>query len=83
MQRLDHLFELDDLRAWFGAGCVAAMRSEKGHRVVAPIVRSLHFIAVDIENRELVNWHQFHSRDAQRLEVRDLLDHAQVRARVF
>ena len=60
---------------------VAAVRREEGHRVVAPVVRrgraSCRRMSFD---RELVHRHQLDGRHAERLQVRNLLDDAEVRA---
>ena len=82
MQGPHHLLELADLRARSRIGRVAAMRREEGDRVVAPEVFPCHPFTTGHGGRELVHGHQLHRGHPERLEVRDLLDHAQVRSRM-
>ena len=83
VKRLHHLFEFGDLSSWRFVPGVTAVRSEESHRVVAPVVGTLELGAVVVVDRELMDRHQFNRRDAKRLEVRDLVDHAKVRAGMF
>ena len=76
----DHLFELPHLVARLVAGHVAAVRREEGHGVVAPVVRAARFGAVGLFDRELVDGHQLDGGDAERFQVRNLLDDAGVGA---
>ncbi len=80
VQRPDHLLELADLAARLLADGVAAVRREEAQRVVAPVVRLRRTVAEAVENGILVDRHQFDGRHAQRLQVGNLLDDAQVRA---
>ena len=63
------------------AGRVAAVRREEGQRVVAPVIGPPVLLAPEAVGGKLVHRHQLDRRDAQRLQVGNLLDHAQVRAR--
>ena len=65
MQGFDHLLEFIDLRSRFATGRIAAMRSEQGQWIVTPLVGTLHLIAMDVEDREIMHRHQFHGRNAQ------------------
>ena len=56
------------------------MGRKKGQRVVAPVIRSLGCSPEAVVDRKLVDRHQLDGRHAQRLQVGNLLDHAQVRA---
>ena len=78
VERPHHLLELADLAARRGAGGVAAVRGEEGQRVVAPEVEPLGPGAVGELRGELVHRHELHRRHAERLEVGDLLDDAEV-----
>ena len=79
----DHLLELADLGARLGRRGVAPMRGEEGQWVVAPVVASAGALHRGNLGSELMNRHQFHCRHAQRLEIGNLLDHAQVAAGVL
>ena len=58
------------------------MRTEEADRAVTPVIadRLARRVQRDIRVVELEHRHQFHSRHAQRLEVRNLLDHARERS---
>ena len=82
VQRPHHLLELADLAARLAADGVAAMRREERQRIVAPVVRPLGCLAAD--SRSIGNsWTGISSTAVtpSDLQVRNLLDHAQVRAR--
>ena len=83
VQRADHFFELSHLVAGLVAVHVAAMGREKCERVVAPVVFSRRLVAERVKNREFVNRHQLDGRHAERLKIRDLVDHAQIGSRMF
>ena len=78
-----HLLELADLGPGLAAHGISAVRCEEANRVVAPVVGPGRAIAETIEDRILVHRHELDRRDAQRLQVGNLLDDALVRARVF
>jgi hypothetical protein len=80
VQLANHLLELSHLVAGLRAGHVTAMRRKERHRVVAPVIGANGFGAVGLFNRELVDRHQLDGRDAERFQVRNLLDDAGVRA---
>ncbi len=73
VQRLDHVPELADMPPEFRRGAVSGVRCEERRGAVAPVVG---LAAVEVEHRQ-----QFHGVDAERGEVRDLLDEAAERAR--
>lgn len=54
------------------------MRGEERHRTVAPVVHKAGWGVVGVEGQHR---HQLHGGDAQRLQVRDLLDQSGVRTR--
>ncbi len=83
VQCLNHLLELVHLRTRFVAGGVAPVRGEKSQWVVAPIIWPLRNRAIDVHDRKLVDRHQFNGGHSQRLQVRDLVDDAQVGSRLF
>ena len=83
VERLDHLLELVDLGSRCLGGCVPAVRREKGHRVVTPVIGAFRHVAMNIEDRELVDRHQFHGRHPKALQVRDLFNHPEISARMF
>ena len=56
------------------------MRSKKRQRVVTPIVGPRRRLTETIVQGKLEHRHQFHRRDAQRLEIRNLLGQPQIRA---
>ena len=74
------LLELADLAAGLAVDGVAAVRREQRQRIVAPVVRPRGRLAVPIVHGELEDRHQLDRGHAQRLQVGDLLDQAQVRA---
>ena len=78
-----HLLELADLGPRLRAHRVPAVRSEEANRVVAPVIGPRRAVAETIEDGELVDRHQLDRRNAQRLQVRDLLDYALVGSRVL
>ena len=78
-----HLLELADLSARLLAHRVASVRREEANRVVAPVVRPRRLLAEAVEDRKLVDRHQLDGGHAQRLQVRDFLDDAQVRAGIL
>ena len=57
------------------------MRRKERHRIVTPIIGATHLVAVNVLDGEFVDRHQLDSCDPQRLQVGDLLDHAQIAAR--
>ena len=59
------------------------MRREKRQRIVAPIVRPLQLLPPRRFHGKFVHRHQLDRRHAQRFQIRNLLDHAQVRARML
>ena len=63
MQGLDHLLELLDLCPRFFGRCISSVRSKESHWVVSPIVWTLRRITVDVQNRELMNGHEFNCGD--------------------
>ena len=77
-----HLLEFSDLAARLLSRRVPAVGGEEGHRVVAPVVELLGPGSVGQLGWKLVHRHEFHGGHAQRLEVRDLFDHAQIGARM-
>ena len=83
VQRADHFLELADLAPRRAPHGVAAVRREQGHRIVTPVVQPRRRLPEAIEDRELVDRHQLDGGDAQRFQVGNLLDHAEVRARML
>ena len=83
VQRPDHLLELADLGARFGRHGIAAVRGKETQRIVAPVVRPRRHLAEAVADGKLVDRHQLDGRHAQRLQVRDLLHDAGVRARML
>ena len=81
VQRQHHFLELADLAARLRAHGVAAMGGEEGQRVVAPVVGPGELLPQAVVDGELMDRHQLDRGHAQRLQVGDLLDHAQVAAR--
>src|SRR3972149_2014444 len=56
------------------------MRSKKSQRIISPVIRALRLVAKAVDGGEFVQGHEFHRGDAQRLQVRDLFDHAAISA---
>ena len=79
-----HLLELADLAAGLAAGRVAAVRREERQRIVAPVVRPL---AAVWPKQSLIgnSWTGINSTAVTPSDCRygNLLDHAQVRARML
>ena len=79
-RRADHLLEFVDLAAWSAAGRVTAMGRKEAERVVSPVIGSPVAFAPKTVGRKLMDGHQLDRGHAQRLQVGDLVDHAQVSA---
>lgn len=74
----DELFKFIDLGSWRGIASVSAVGCEECHGVVAPIVWVFEWTAVEMQDGEFMDWHQFHGGDTQGLQVGDFFDQAQV-----
>ena len=72
VERLDHLLELADLRPGAAVARIAVVRREEVEGHVAPVIPLLRV--------ELLHRQQLDHVDAEFLEVRNLLDHAPIRA---
>ena len=82
VQGQHHLLELADLAARLAADRIAAVRGKKRQRIVAPVVRPIIRLAEAIVGGKLEDRHQLDGRHAQRLQIGNLLDQPQVRARM-
>ena len=76
LQKLDHLLQLPALTVVLCRGGIAGIRGKKGHRVVAPVfVQPFSLIRMAV--CDLVKFkdrQQLHCRDAQLLQIRNLLN---------
>ena len=82
VQGQHHLLELADLAARLAADGVAAVRGEKRQRIVTPVIHPPARLAQAVVHGKLEHRHQLDRRHAQRLQVGNLLDQPQVRARM-
>ena len=83
MKGLHHLLKLIDHFARLPTDAVPLMRGKKRQRVVTPIVLPFHRLAMKAGDGEFMHGHQLDRGDAERFEVRNLLDDPQIRAGVL
>ena len=76
LQKLDHLLQLPTLTVVLCRSGIAGVRGKKSHRVVAPVfVQPLPLIRMTVcDLVEFKDRQQLHCRDAQLLQIRNLLD---------
>ncbi|OPZ24118.1 MAG: hypothetical protein BWZ01_02959 [Deltaproteobacteria bacterium ADurb.BinA179] len=80
VQGPDHVPELVERSKWTAFGAVSRMRSEECHGTVAPVVAEPRGSVLHIE---LLNRHELDCRDAELLEVGDLLHESCIGAAFF
>ena len=65
MKCLDHLLELTHLRARRLVKRVTTVWRKERHRVIAPVVGTFERVAVNVQNRKLIDRHQLDRRHSQ------------------